>query len=221
MLQATNKKEQKSIFKVFSKVRHWPHLLGLLVISILMSGCYLPARFDAEVELSRTGFYSVDFTGYLAKVQLYADLKEGKLTPAQEKERVAILERDFKRDGATEEFSYFKQGHFKVHWQKKGDLIKAGSVVVFRRNENILSLTYGRETGLITIRGKYIRPVDADRLRDMGLWMEGEFRVKTDAKVVNHNATKVIRGIGGDKDTYVWTIKGPYDPAPKIDMTLY
>ena len=39
-----------------------------VVLSALLSGCYIPIRFDAEIEIRRTGAYDFQFDGYMASV---------------------------------------------------------------------------------------------------------------------------------------------------------
>jgi hypothetical protein len=97
-------------------------------LSALLSGCYIPIRFDAEIELHRTSAYDFKFDGYLASVELYKGLKEGKIDAATEREKSEIIKTDFKRDPSVKEFKYFKQGHFKVNWHRNGDLIRSKSV---------------------------------------------------------------------------------------------
>jgi len=198
----------------------WLRALTLLAVLPLLSACYLPARFDAEIDLRRTGLYSIEFIGYIAEINLYRKLHEGSIDKEEENERREIIENDFRRDESTKEVSYFQKGHFKVHWVKKGDLVKNRFVTFFRRNENMISLSMSPKTGAIDIRGKYLKKQDKDRLVKYGLWMEGEVRVKTDTKIVDHNATQVIEGEGREK-TLIWRITSPYDPSPKLKLFLY
>ncbi|MCW9033912.1 MAG: hypothetical protein OQJ97_06795 [Rhodospirillales bacterium] len=191
-----------------------------LVLLPILSGCYLPARFDAEIEMSRTGFYSLEFQGYMAEIGLYRAIKEKKLTAEEQAKKVEVLERDFTRDTSVKEFSYFGNGHFKVHYLKKGDITRTGMVTFVRRNEKILSISASKKTGIITIRGKYLKKNDKERLIAMGLWMEGEVRVKTDAKVISHNATSVKDGEGKNEKVYTWIIQNPYSPSPKLELYL-
>jgi len=198
----------------------WFRALALLLILPALSACYLPARFDAEIDLRRTGLYKIDFTGYIAELTLYRKLHEGSIDAEEEAERRQIIENDFLRDSATKEVSYFKKGHFKVVWSKEGDIVKNRFITFFRRNENMLSISMSPKTGAIDVRGKYINKANKDRLVDSGLWMEGELRVKTDTKVVDHNATQVIEGENREK-TLIWRITSPYDPSPKLRLFLY
>ncbi|MDA0998026.1 MAG: hypothetical protein O2944_07450, partial [Proteobacteria bacterium] len=88
-----------------------------------LSACYMPIRFDAEIDINRAGYYSFIFDGYLAQVELYQDMKEGKVTADEERERVKVIKDDLERDPSTKQFEYFQKGHFKVHWERSGDLI--------------------------------------------------------------------------------------------------
>ncbi len=193
-------------------------LAVVALLAVALGGCYLPVRFDTEIEISRSGYYSIIFDGYLAEVTLYDGLRKGEIDKEQEAAKVEILRTDFTRDSSVKEFKYFKQGHFKVHWEKSGDLLKSKMVTFFRRNENMISLKWLKSAGTITVEGKYLRRSDKDQLVAMGLGMQGQVRVITDAKVTQHNATRVV---GSGKKTYVWDIKTISDPVPKLIISLY
>lgn len=189
-------------------------LLSLLLAAILLTGCYLPARFDAEIELARNGLYKITFEGYIVDVTLYSDLKKGKLTPETAKSKIDLVLSDFKRDSGTKEISYFGQGAFKVKWVKSGDILRSRMVTFFRRNENMVSISYSKIQKVITIRTKYVKSGDAKRLTALGLGMRGDLRIKTDARVIEHNAQKVTEE--GAVSIYSWKIKNMFERAPKL-----
>jgi len=55
----------------------------------------------------------------------------------------------------------------------------------------------------------------AKQLVDAGLNVTGDLRVKTDARVVSHNATSVTKnGVRGQ--IYDWKIKSVFDPPPRL-----
>jgi len=193
----------------------------LLVVALTLgvTGCYLPARFDAEINMTRQGYYDIVFEGYLADVQLFNDIQNKKISQKEEREKIKRLETDFKRDKSTKEFKYFKQGHFKVKWENSGDILKSKMVAFFRRNENLLSIRYNRLKSLVTIQGTPISNVNAKRLAEAGLGMQGQLRIKTDARVLSHNAEKVKKTFGREK-TYIWNIKSVFDPSPKLSFQI-
>ena len=71
---------------------------------VLLSGCYMPIRFDAEISISRSGYYDFIFDGYLAKVELYQDIQEQKISREEELVQVTQIKEDFERDSAVSEF---------------------------------------------------------------------------------------------------------------------
>jgi hypothetical protein len=197
-------------------------VVGLLFVVALngaLGACYLPARFAAEVDVARTGFYSIDFVGYLAWVPLYEKLHNNEISPSEERKEVKRILTDLRRDDAVKEAEYYKKGHFKVVYRKTGDLLKTGMVTFIRRNEDMLTLTYSRRDRQIRLRGRELNKTDVERLVDMGLWVEGELRLKTGAPVLSQNAKRVEKSADG-RQTLVWTIKSPYDPTPEAVLAL-
>lgn len=193
-------------------------IASFLALFLLIGGCYLPGSFDAEIELSRTGHYKMKFDGYIVEITLYDGLRKKKLSKDQIKDKVKQVIGDFKRDKGTKEVSYFGQGAFKVRWVKNGDVIKSKMISFFRRNENMLSITYLKKEATITLRGKYIKKQDRDRLHEMGLNVQGVIKIKTDAKVISHNATKVTKE--GAITVYGWKLNSIDDPAPKMVVSM-
>ena len=193
-------------------------ILAALAFALVVGSCYLPARFDAEVTVTRAGYYTMKFDGYLVDLDLYGNLKKGTMLPAGERDRVEILRRDFERDSATKEFQYFKQGHFKVRWESAGDLTRSHMVSFVRRNENMISLSYVPTNHEITVRGTSLSTDQKDQILAAGLNIQGQIRVITDARVVEHNATKVTERDG--KPMYVWQINSARDPSPRMVIIL-
>ena len=202
------------------KIRKNPGLAALcVVLAVALGGCYMPIRFDSEIEIHRTGHYDFKFDGYLAKVELYKDLKERKIDAAEEKKQIEQIKADFARDPAVTEFKYLKMGHFKVTWHNKGDLIQVKSVSFFNRSsEYMLGISYNGETRRIGLAGKSLGKDVKEQLDKIGLGWTGQIRVITDAKVVSHNATSV-RGnkrLGGRYKTYTWVIPDIFAATPSL-----
>jgi hypothetical protein len=72
-----------------------------VVMLVVVSGCYMPIRFDAEIDINRRGEYSSIFDGYLAKVQLYQDIQAGEVSREEELKQVSLIKDDFERDSAV------------------------------------------------------------------------------------------------------------------------
>ena len=192
-------------------------ILVAAVLMMALSSCYLPVRFDAEIEIDRAGYYSMIFDGYLAHVPLYQDIVGKKITREQEMEKVARLKTDFLRDSASKEFKYHKQGVFKVHWEKKGDLLRHHMITFVRRNQAIIVLKYVKTKGLITVSAGGMSQSVRQQILDAGLNMTGEIRVITDARVIKSNATftKKMKDRPG-KIMHVWRLENIMSPSPNM-----
>ena len=88
----------------------------------------------------------------------------------------------------------------------------------FRRNENMLSITYDKKKATIMLKGKYIKSQDAARLEQLGLTVQGVIRIKTDAKVVTHNAQKIWNE--GSVKFYGWRLNSIRDKPPLLIVSL-
>ncbi|HJO68550.1 MAG TPA: hypothetical protein QF804_02595 [Rhodospirillales bacterium] len=195
-------------------------LLLAIIMSQALAGCYLPIRFDAEIEITRNGYYEIFFDGYVAEVTLFDALRQRSLAPGEEQTRADHVIEDFRRDSATEEALYVKPGIFKINWRKSGDLLRARMITFFHRNENMLSVKYVKTTRLITVQATPIGKENARKLLDMGLGMQGQLRVKTDAKVIDHNAGRVVDAPEKKQKIYVWDVVDITAPPPKITIAL-
>lgn len=197
-------------------------ILSVMALTLLLTGCYMPIRFDAEIDITRGGYYEFFFDGYLAKVQLYEDLKNGEISREEEQEQVEVIRTDFTRDPATQSFEYFEKGHFRVNYQRSGDLLKTKTMTFFRRNEYILGIAYNSETRQISMLGKSLKRDIKDRLRASGLDSSGELRLFTDGDVVSHNATTVkpFPSKGPGYKLYTWKIQNLLAPTPALKIQV-
>lgn len=196
--------------------------LALVAFAFLLGGCYLPARYDAEIEITREGYYSMIFDGYLVKLPFYDDLRKGGVTPSEEAEKIELYRRDLENDPAMTEVSYLRQGIYKVHWEREGDLTRDKYVAFLRRNENMLSIRFLRDDYTIRLAGSGLAEDRKQQIVDAGLDSVGEVRVITNAKVVADNATSTrdwpSRGPGFRM--YTWELPTIFAPSPQLVISL-
>ena len=188
---------------------------------LVLASCYLPQRFDSEIEVDAAGYYSMIFDGYIVDVGLYQGLLDGSINEEKEVEKVAVLLRDLSRDSAMQKVEYYKQGHFRVTWERKGDLLKTKTVTFLRRNESMISLKYVAGTGLVEMMGRSIGKADKQRLAESGLGMQGEIRVKSPIPALDHNASEVIQDKNDELTKwYVWRIKNIFQATPRLLLKI-
>lgn len=196
--------------------------LVLLIGVVFLSGCYMPLRFDAEIEISRAGYYNFIFDGYLVKVPFYDELRKGGMNSTEEGEKIAIYKSDLQNDPAMKEVSYLRQGIYKVHWVREGDLTRDKFVTFIRRNENMLSIRYVKDDFTIQLAGKGLAQNQKQQLVDMGLDSVGEIRIITNGRVVAHNASseRDWPDKGPGYKMYTWPVPNIFAPSPQFVMSL-
>lgn len=184
----------------------------LLAVAAVLTGCYLPDKFRAEIRISRSGAFAVTYEGELVYAPLYADLVQGKLSPQEAPEKIAVAERDLRRDSGFKSVESLGNGRFSVSYEGMGAVGGRGFFTFIRRNADILSIK--SRDGAMVIRANALSAVDGQRLMQLGLGMTGEFRVTTDAPVREHNAA-AVRSYAGYQ-IYIWQIENPLSPSPRI-----
>jgi hypothetical protein len=182
---------------------------------VVLAGCYLPDKFKSEVRVGANGDFAISFFGDLIWAPLYRDIQRGQVPADQIPVKIAEIERDLKRDSAFKSVESAGNGRFHVTYQREGRLQATDLVTFVRRNAIILQLK-ATPDGKVQMDGSSIKPSDANAATTMGLTVQGEFRLITDAQVLSHNAGKVALYKG--YPVYIWTIENAFSPAPHLVM---
>lgn len=185
------------------------------LLCILLGSCYLPDKFKSEIRIAKDGGFALTYYGDLVYAPLFADIKNGKLTPEQTRERIASVIRDLKRDSNFREITDKGNGRFGVRYERQGRVEGTNLATFIRRNVRILSIE-GNPDGTLTVSGTTIPAAEGQQLTAYGVSLQGEVRVVTDAAVIEHNASSVRPF--GPYNVYIWTIENALSPAPKLKM---
>lgn len=204
-------------------LRHISRLLAIATLSVLVSGCFMPVRFDTEIEITRTGYYKFIFDGYIAKVDLFDNVNQNRITSDEENEKAAEILTSLRNDPNASDVEYVKKGHFKIHWEREGDILRAKTVTFLRRNEFIYGISYNHESGRVGLTGRSISKKQKAQINSLGLPMSGNIRVITDANVVTHNASQVKKYYkkGPKFKMYSWKLENIFAPTPSMIIALH
>lgn len=200
--------------------------LKRLAVAVLLVGglnsCYLPDDYLAEIRLTWTGGYGLIFKGILTWVPLYADIVDGKLSPAEAREKTGRIRDDLARDSHFKTIEDLGRGQFRVYYEREGILGPSEQVSFVRRNALILSLI-SKEDGTLEVRANTIPPERLSDLARLDLGTLGRLRVSTNAQVMKHNAPVAGPHPGGYPGFYVFDWHLTEDPArvepPKLTAT--
>lgn len=186
-------------------------LLSTLAVLCLLAGCYLPDRFQLQINMQRDGEYAFTYEGDLLAFNFLRKIGAGEAS-ANDQDEIQIYENDLRRDSGFSEVSYLGQGRYRVKYRRQSNILKRPSFSFVRRNAPFMTVKRNAE-GLVTITGDRPNKKYRDELVAKGFNTRGTVRIWTDARVIDHNAHEVIQG---SSTQYVWNIQSIQLPAPRL-----
>jgi hypothetical protein len=190
-------------------------ILSVVALTVLVSSCYIPDKFRGELRLSKYGDWALTYEGDVIYAPIMHEYANGKITPENEAERHNNIYKDLVRDIAVKDLKRTGKGRFHLRYERGGRLGKVQLTSLLRRDARLISLK-SNEDGTIIIDANGVKASDAQRMAELGIGMEGEFRITTDANVLRHNATEV-RPFGLYK-VYIWRIENALSATPTLVM---
>lgn len=187
-------------------------IFGLAVL-LLLSGCYLPDRFQLSMNIDKGGKYAFIYEGDLVAFNFLRKIGQGEVR-ADDADEIAVYEQDLKRDSGFEEVTYLGQARYRVKYKRQSNILERGSFSFVRRNAPFMVIKRG-EDGLVRIEGDKPNKQYRDELVDKGFDTRGVVRLWTNARVLDHNAQQVIQG---NPTQYVWDIQSIQQPTPKLTL---
>lgn len=190
---------------------------GFLFVLLVLSGCYFPSDFTADLQIDRQGRYRFTYVGKLTDLSMAQRLSRGDLKADDIPDRIAVSERDLRRDSAFKKIQYEEKARFDIAYQREGSIINERSFNFIRLNARFLTLKYNRNTGDITVIGGKPNENHANALEKAGLEFNGVFRIWTNVQPKNHNSKKVRTQ--GRLVVYSWDIKNVRQKVPEFKFT--
>ena len=195
--------------------RTFKRIVVMLVAMFALSSCYIPDKFKSELRLSRYGDWALTYDGDLLYGPILHEYAENSLAPDQEIERLEHIKTDLERDPAIKTLLPLGRGRFHVHYEREGRLGRNQLTAILRRDSRILMMK-SRPDNQIIIAGNALRPTESQAMAQANVNISGEFRITTDAAVLQNNATEV-RPFGA-YTVYIWKIDNALSAPPKLVM---
>lgn len=197
-------------------------LLLVVLVAPVLTSCYVPDDFLAEIRLARNGDYALIYKGKLTWAPLWRDIREGKLSSGEIAEKEAAVMADLQRDGSFTSIKPLGRGQFAVSYERVGKFTGTRKVTFVRRSAEILSMEL-RTNGEVHIRTRSDPKLDMEnQLAANGLSSRGRLRIITNTAVVLQNAQDIAQGLPGypDYTIYDWTITTGTKPMPMLIARL-
>tara|TARA_Y100001947_G_scaffold155472_1_gene161537 strand:+ start:171 stop:788 length:618 start_codon:yes stop_codon:yes gene_type:complete len=201
------------MFRVFLLGRKLVRTVVVLAVLLALSGCYLPDRFQLNMNIDKSGKYAFIYEGDLIAFNFLRKIGQGEVR-ADDKEEIAVYVQDLERDSAFEEVTYLGNARYRVKYKRQSNILEHPSFSFVRRNAAFMMLKRG-EDGLIRVEGDKPNKQYRDELKAKGYNIRGVVRIWTNAQVIDHNAEQVIQG---NPTQYVWDIQSFEQPTPKMTL---
>lgn len=182
-------------------------LIMLAFSALVLTGCYAPENFNAELDFKEDGSYTFRYKGDLAYIPLIMDIKNDMSSDREKKLGNEHLVK-MKKDTNTKRAEYVGKGRYKVEIEER---IKPGQKFNFM---GILSVIHTQD-GNIKLSTSKIKEKDIDGIKSLVLNVKGNLSVSIpqNAKVLSNDADSTpTLGIGD----YKWNIKSINDDANMV-----
>ncbi|MBN2751851.1 MAG: hypothetical protein JXQ84_04005 [Rhodospirillaceae bacterium] len=198
----------------------WLRPLALLLVVMaapILSSCYIPDQFRAEIRIARNGDFSITYDGILTWAQLYMDIRTGKVKGPEIQEKIEAIRRDLKRDTQFTDVRSLGAGQFAVKYRRTGNLAANSGLITFiRRNERIIDID-SRVNGRVSVVAQTPNPDKLEPLAEAGLFVRGSLRVMSNMRVIGKpDAAAIYEDTESGWTVYDWVIDGTRSIYPTI-----
>ena len=188
--------------------------IAVFATTVLLSGCFLPEKFQATIVVKDDGSYSLSYQGKTAFVPVLLDMKHtGKAPSAKTNQDLEAQADRLSKRPDVKKAKYLGDGRFDIELQGER---KAG------QQADVLEVlkVYTDKDGVMNITSIGLGAKDKDQLAQLGLKIEGKLDVTLpkNAEVISTNATSKpsLFGLFG---TYSWKI-GSIEDRPVMRVRI-
>lgn len=198
--------------------RNFISLFLTIACSLILSGCFIPEKFKMEAKLKNDKSYSFKYEGtmahafYLRNIErLKKDDSYSAKVKKYDEEMIALSQKTLKDSKSDfKKMDYKGNGIFDVLITEEGIIDKkaVGFIIPI-----FITLPNGN---IQFMPDKIVAPEQLNQVYALGIKPTGIVTLKTEGKVIEHNATKTP---GLFSDTYEWEI-GEGKPMPKAIISF-
>ena len=190
-------------------------MLLLALAAMLLSSCFIPDNYKAEVWVHKDGSYEFLFNGELAYAPAIEKILDGEFGEKDIDDMIGIEEDLFGTEGFLDA-EYVEDGRFRVEVVMP---LAAGEDYDFITEDIAIFSFKHDEQGQLMITGLDLSDDDRDMLKKLNIKMEGDLSVITDkgVKVKSQNADMKTKDKKQNTVTYRWKLDAK---AEKPEMVI-
>ena len=191
-----------------------------LVCAVLLSSCFVPDQYEAEIRLTQDGSYGITFIGILIYAPLYGEIVRGNIDPEHAKENDRMFYEQLKRESAFKEVVPLGKGRYRVRYEREGRFAGSHQMVTFVSRQEPIFRILTTEDGNVEVNGSGAGKMYAKNFTELGIKSQGLVRIVTDAKVIKQNAQFVRASTTPGFTMYDWRRRDLKEPPPHFVAKL-
>lgn len=180
---------------------------------LALSGCLVPERFSAAVNVQSDGSYAYNYSGTVVHALAAAHIQKAGSLPAKDEADLKAEAAKISKEPDVRRASYEGQGRYNLQVEGKKKAGEALKLLDFLRVSTA-------KDGVMTIATPELKPRDREGLKEIGIKIDGTLEVKLprNAEIISHNATSTP-SFFGMFGAYSWKI-GHLDQRPEMKIRL-
>jgi len=159
-------------------------------ISFLLLSCVIPEKFTCDINITKTGTYSVMAKSTLVFYTVFDEIKkQGKVSEKTDSEIKSFFDEAIKKEPAVKKYQYQKNGRAYIEYFKE---VKDGSSVDL--SSSGFPLIINVRSGIITVKAPVVDRSSKEQLREYskyGYNLNGIIRITSELPIINDGGLKV------------------------------
>lgn len=192
---------------------------GLVCLTLLTS-CFVPDQYEAEIRLSKDGSYGITFIGVLIYAPLYSQIVRGNIDEEHAKENDRMFYEQLKRESAFKEVAQLGKGRYRVRYEREGRFAGSHQMVTFVSRQEPIFRILTKESGDVEVNGSGQGARYAKAFNEIGIKSQGLLRITTDAEVIQQNAQFIRKSTAPGYTMYDWRRRELTEPPPHLVAKL-
>lgn len=178
-----------------------------IATAVLLSGCLVPERFVARVDIQPDAGYSYRFDGTAMDAMALLKLQQQGMLTDKDNQSLIAQAKKLGQDADFKKSVYLGKGRYQLEIEGNR---KAGEPLKLLDMFSVLT----SQDGIITVSARPLKRKDKADLAQMGIFVNGSLRVTVPAgaEVLSQNANS-----SSDNGTYVWKL-GDVGLLPEIKL---
>jgi hypothetical protein len=205
---------------LMTALRRTRRLFAGLVCFALLTSCFVPDQYEAEIRLTKDGSYGITYIGILIYAPLYGQIVRGKIDDAHAKENERMFLEQLKRDSAFKEVVSLGKGRYRVRYEQVGRFAGSHQMVTFVSRQAPIFRILTTESGNVEVNGSGKGAIYAEQFNEVGIKSQGLLRIVTDATVIHQNAQFTRASATPGFTTYDWRPRELTEPPPRFVAKL-